>query len=193
MLIPTVIKRFDNSERAYDVFSLLLKHRIVFLNGQINDDMASIICAQLLFLESEDDSKDINLYINSPGGSITSGLAIYDAMNYIKCDVKTIAMGSAASCGSLLLVSGAKGKRCALPNTRIMIHEPFLSGMQGRSVHIEDHANETVYLRDRLKEIYLKNSKTTKKNIDDWFLRDKFFSAVDAKHYGFIDEVIENR
>ncbi|WP_342262067.1 ATP-dependent Clp protease proteolytic subunit [Alphaproteobacteria bacterium endosymbiont of Tiliacea citrago] len=186
MIIPTVVS--EKERGSYDIFSYLLKNRIIFLSGGINDSVANVICAQLLFLEAENPEKDIYLYINSPGGSITSGLAIYDTMQLVKPDVQTWAMGLAASCGSFLLCSGAAGKRFSLPNTRIMLHEPS-GGYEGRSVHIEDHANEVRFLREKLAELYSKHSKQSVDAIYKWFYRETFFSPEIAKEFGIIDHI----
>jgi len=191
-LVPIVIKKSAQGERSYDIYSFLLRNRIVFLNGQINDGVAASICAQLIFLESEDPEQDINLYINSPGGSISAGMAIYDTMQFIRPDVATLGMGMAASCGSFLLSAGAPGKRTALPNTRVMLHEPW-GGYQGRSKHIEDHAKEIIFLRDKLVEIYRKHSGQSSENINNWLDRESFFSAEEAQKFGFIDKVVTSR
>ena len=187
-LIPTVISRSNNSERAYDIYSYLLKNRIIFLNGPINDEVSSNICAQLIFLDSES-SDDISLYINSPGGSVYSTIAIYDTMNFIKCDVKTFGFGLAASCGSWLLCAGAKGKRFALPNLRYMLHEPS-GGFKGRSLHFEDHAKEIMFIRNLLINIYKDSSKASEKQITKWLDRETFLSAKEALEYGFVDEIV---
>lgn len=190
--IPTVIEKAQNFERAHDIYSYLLKNRIVFLNGEIDDTLANIICAQLIFLEAQNPEEDIHLYINSPGGIITSGLAIYDTMQFIKPDVQTWAMGLAASCGSFLLSAGSPGKRNSLPNTRIMLHEPS-GGFRGRSVHIEDQANEVVFLRELLLNLYHKHSNQDKEKIMQWFKRESFFSPSEAKELRLIDNIFEHR
>lgn len=186
--IPTIVKSTKNIERAYDIYSYLLKNRIVFLTGEINDTVANIVCAQLIFLESENPEQDIFLYINSPGGSVTAGLAIYDTMQFVKPDIQTWGFGLAASCGSLLLTAGAKNKRFALPNTRIMLHEPS-GGFNGKSQHIEDHANEIIYLRKVLVDIYHLHSNQDKTIIEEWFKRESFFAPNQAKDLGLIDHV----
>lgn len=190
MIIPTVVSHRERG--SYDIFSYLLKNRIVFLYGGINDEVANVVCAQLLFLEAENPEKDIYLYINSPGGSITSGLAIYDTMQLIKPDVQTWGMGLAASCGSFLLCSGAAKKRFSLPNTRIMLHEPS-GGFEGRSLHIEDQANEVKYLREKLADLYAYHSGQTLDDIAKWFSRETFFSPEQALEFGIIDHVKTNR
>jgi len=189
MLIPTVIEKTGRGERAYDIYSRLLKDRIIMLHGEVNDQSASLIVAQLLFLEAEDPEKDIYLYINSPGGVVTAGMSIYDTMNYIKPDVVTICMGQAASMGALLLSSGAKGKRYALPHARIMIHQP-LGGAQGQATDIEIHAKEILRMKKELNEILAKNTGKTVKKIAADTERDNFMSAKEAVEYGLIDEVL---
>lgn len=192
LLIPNVIERTGNGERAYDLYSRLLKDRIILLNSEINDSVAGIITAELLYLESIDPVKDIQMYINSPGGSVSAGLAIYDTMNYIKCDVSTICMGMAASMGSFLLSSGTKGKRFALPNSEIMIHQP-LGGAQGQCTDIQIAANHIETVRNRLEKILAEN---TGKPLDVIHVdtdRDNYLSAEDAKNYGLIDTVITHR
>lgn len=192
LLIPNVIERTGNGERAYDLYSRLLKDRIILLNSEINDSVAGIITAELLYLESIDPVKDIQMYINSPGGSVSAGLAIYDTMNYIKCDVSTICMGMAASMGSFLLSSGTKGKRFALPNSEIMIHQP-LGGAQGQCTDIQIAANHIETTRNLLEKILAKN---TGKPLDVIHVdtdRDNYLSAEDAKNYGLIDTVITHR
>lgn len=192
LLIPNVIERTGNGERAYDLYSRLLKDRIILLNSEINDSIAGIITAELLYLESIDPVKDIQMYINSPGGSVSAGLAIYDTMNYIKCDVSTICMGMAASMGSFLLSSGTKGKRFALPNSEIMIHQP-LGGAQGQCTDIQIAANHIETIRNRLEKILAEN---TGKPLDVIHVdtdRDNYLSAEDAKNYGLIDTVITHR
>ena len=191
-LVPMVVEQSNKGERAYDIYSRLLKERIIFLVGPINDNVASLVTAQLLFLESEDPKKEINLYINSPGGLVTAGLGIYDTMQYIKPDVSTLCIGQAASMGSFLLAAGKKGKRFSLPNSRIMVHQPS-AGFQGQATDIEIHANEVLALKKRLNEIY---SKHTGKSVDDVkkaLERDNFMNPDTAKEFGLIDEVVENR
>jgi ATP-dependent Clp protease protease subunit len=191
-LVPMVVEQTNKGERAYDIYSRLLKERIIFLVGPINDNVASLVTAQLLFLESEDPKKEINLYINSPGGLVTAGLGIYDTMQYIKPDVSTLCIGQAASMGSFLLAAGKKGKRFSLPNSRIMVHQPS-AGFQGQATDIEIHANEVLALKKRLNEIY---SKHTSKSVDDVkkaLERDNFMTPEVAKDFGLIDAVVENR
>ena len=191
-LVPMVVEQSNKGERAYDIYSRLLKERIIFLVGPINDNVASLVTAQLLFLESEDPKKEINLYINSPGGLVTAGLGIYDTMQYIKPDVSTLCIGQAASMGSFLLTAGKKGKRFSLPNSRIMVHQPS-AGFQGQATDIEIHANEVLALKKRLNEIY---SKHTGKSVDDVkkaLERDNFMTPEAAKDFGLIDAVVENR
>ena len=191
-LVPMVVEQSSKGERAYDIYSRLLKERIIFLVGPINDNVASLVTAQLLFLESEDPKKEINLYINSPGGLVTAGLGIYDTMQYIKADVSTLCIGQAASMGSFLLAAGKKGKRFSLPNSRIMVHQPS-AGFQGQATDIEIHANEVLALKKRLNEIY---SKHTGKSVDDVkkaLERDNFMTPDTAKEFGLIDQVVENR
>ena len=191
-LIPMVVEQTNRGERSYDIYSRLLKERIIFLNGPVEDMMASVICAQLLFLESENPSKDIFMYINSPGGVVTSGMAIYDTMEYIRPDVSTVCIGQAASMGSLLLTAGAAGKRHCLPNARIMTHQPS-SGFQGQATDIEIHAKEIISLRSRLNKIYEKHSGKTLKQIEKIMERDTFMSPTEAKEMGLIDEVVTKR
>jgi ATP-dependent Clp protease protease subunit len=191
-LVPMVVEQTNRGERAYDIFSRLLKERIIFLNGPIDDGVASLVCSQLLFLESENPTKDISMYINSPGGIVTSGLAIYDTMEYIRPDVSTVCMGQAASMGSLLLTAGAAAKRFSLPNARIMTHQPS-GGFQGQATDIEIHAKEILDLRQRLNGIYEKHSGKTIKQIEKIMDRDTFMKAEDAKNFGLIDEVVEKR
>ncbi|HEY4884111.1 MAG TPA: ATP-dependent Clp endopeptidase proteolytic subunit ClpP [Myxococcales bacterium] len=186
---PTVIEQTHRGERAYDLYSRLLKDRIVFLGTPVDDDVANIIVAQMLFLESEDPDKDINLYINSPGGSVTSGLAIYDTMQYVKCQVSTICMGQAASMGALLLAAGAKGKRYSLPHSRIMIHQPS-GGFGGQASDIELHAKEILRLKAKLNEIMQKHTGQGLDRIEKDTDRDYFMGAGEAKEYGLIDEVV---
>ena len=190
--IPYVVEQGAGGERAYDIYSRLLKERIVFVVGPINDNVASLVTAQLLFLESEDPKKEISLYINSPGGLVTAGLGIYDTMQYIKPHVSTLCIGQAASMGSFLLAAGAKGKRFSLPNSRIMVHQPS-AGFQGQATDIEIHANEVLSLKKRLNEIY---SKHTGQSVDEIKLaleRDNFMTAEDAKSFGLIDKVVDKR
>jgi ATP-dependent Clp protease protease subunit len=191
-LVPMVVEQTNRGERAYDIFSRLLKERIIFLNGPIDDGVASLVCSQLLFLESENPTKDISMYVNSPGGIVTSGLAIYDTMEYIRPDVSTVCMGQAASMGSLLLTAGAAGKRFSLPSARIMTHQPS-GGFQGQATDIEIHAKEILDLRRRLNGIYEKHSGKTIKQIEKIMDRDTFMTAEDAKNFGLIDEVVEKR
>ena len=191
-LVPMVVEQSNKGERAYDIYSRLLKERIIFLTGQINDNVASLVTAQLLFLEAEDPKKEIYLYINSPGGLVTAGLGIYDTMQYIKPDISTLCIGQAASMGSFLLAAGTKGKRFSLPNSRVMVHQPS-AGFQGQVTDIEIHANEVSSLKKRLNEIY---SKHTGKSVDEVkaaLERDNFMTAEVAKDYGLIDEVVEKR
>ncbi|MHA1541327.1 MAG: ATP-dependent Clp endopeptidase proteolytic subunit ClpP [Alphaproteobacteria bacterium] len=192
MLIPTVIETTGRGERAYDIYSRLLKERIIFLSGQVNDDLASIICAQLLHLESENPEKDISLYINSPGGVVTSGMAIYDTMNYIRPNVRTVCMGQCASMGAVLLAGGTAGKRFALPNSRIMIHQPS-GGAQGQATDIEIHAKEILTLRKRLNEIMAEHCDQDIDTIEKAMERDNFMSVKDAKKFGVIDSIITHR
>jgi ATP-dependent Clp protease, protease subunit len=191
-LVPMVVEQTNRGERAYDIYSRLLKERIIFLVGPVNDMMASLVCAQLLFLESENPTKDISLYINSPGGVVTSGLAIYDTMQYIRPDIATVCIGMAASMGSLLLTAGAKGKRVALPNASIMIHQPS-GGFQGQATDIEIHAREILRTRARLNEIYVKHTSQTLDAVATALERDRFMSPQEAKAFGLIDEVMVNR
>jgi ATP-dependent Clp protease protease subunit len=191
-LVPIVIEQTARGERSFDIYSRLLKERIIFLTGEVNDYVASLICAQMLFLESENPSKDIFFYINSPGGVVTSGLSIYDTMQYIKPDVSTIVMGQAASMGSLLLTGGCKGKRYALPNGRIMVHQPS-GGARGQATDIEIQAREILSLRKRLNEIYVKHTGQKIEAIETALERDRFMSPDEAKAFGLIDEVITHR
>ena len=191
-LVPMVVEQSNRGERAYDIYSRLLKERIIFLTGQINDNVASLITAQLLFLEAEDPKKEIFLYINSPGGLVTSGLGIYDTMQYIKPDVSTLCIGQAASMGSFLLAAGTKGKRFSLPNSRIMVHQPS-AGFQGQATDIEIHANEVLALKKRLNEIYSKHTGKSVDEIKSALERDNFMTADSAKSFGLIDEVVEKR
>lgn len=192
MLIPMVIEQSSRGERAYDIYSRLLKDRIIFMGEQVHDQMANTIIAQMLFLESEDPDKDINLYINSPGGSVTAGLAIYDTMQYIKADVTTICMGQTASMAAMLLAAGAKGKRYALPHARILIHQP-LGGMQGQATDIEIHTREILRMRDELNNILAKHTGQDLKTIEKDTERDYFMSSTEAKEYGIVDRIITSR
>ena len=189
-LVPMVLEQTSRGERAFDIYSRLLKERIVFLTGVISDEISSLICSQLLFLESENPKKDISFYINSPGGAVTAGLAIYDTMQYIKPDITTVCIGQAASMGSLLLASGSKGKRQALPHSRIMIHQPS-GGIEGKAADIEIHAKEILSLRSSLNNIYVKHTNQNLKSVEDALDRDKFLSAEEAKEFGLIDLVVE--
>ena len=191
-LIPMVVEQTSRGERAYDIYSRLLKERIVFLVGPVNDNLASLITAQLLFLESENPKKEISFYINSPGGLVTSGLGIYDTMQYIKPPVSTLCIGQASSMGSFLLSSGAKGKRFSLPNSRIMVHQPS-AGYQGQATDIEIHAREILALKDRLNKIYAKHTKKNESEIKKALERDNFMTPTEAKAFGLIDEVVEKR
>ena len=191
-LVPMVVEQTNRGERAYDIFSLLLKQRIIFLVGPVNDAVASLVCAQLLFLESENPNKDIAFYINSPGGVVTSGLAIYDTMQFIRPPVSTLCTGQAASMGSLLLAAGAKDLRFALPNSRIMVHQPS-GGFQGQATDIMLHAQEILNLKRRLNEIYVKHTGQPLKKIEDALERDMFLTSEMAKEFGLIDKVIEKR
>lgn len=191
-LVPTVVEQTGRGERAFDIYSRLLKERIIFLTGPVQDDVSSLICAQLLFLEAEDPKKEISFYINSPGGVVTSGLAILDTMNYIKCPVSTIVMGQAASMGSLLLCCGEKGRRFALPNSRIMIHQPS-GGFQGQATDIEIHAREILDLKARLNQIYVKQTGQSLETVERAMERDNFMTPEDAKKFGLIDEIISSR
>jgi ATP-dependent Clp protease protease subunit len=191
-LVPMVVEQTNRGERSYDIFSRLLKERIIFLTGPINDQVASLICAQLLFLESENPNKDISFYVNSPGGVVSSGLAIYDTMQYIRPDVSTVCIGQAASAGSLLLMAGAKEKRFALPNAKIMVHQPS-GGFQGQATDIEIHAREILETRRRLNEIYAHHTGQPLKTIEEAMERDKFMSAEDSKEFGLIDAVVSER
>jgi ATP-dependent Clp protease protease subunit len=191
-LVPMVVEQTNRGERAYDIYSRLLKERIIFLTGPVHDMVASLVNAQLLFLESENPNKDISFYINSPGGVVTSGLSIYDTMQYIRCDVSTVCIGQAASMGSLLLCAGAKKKRYSLPNSRIMVHQPS-GGFQGQATDIEIHAREILMLRARLNEIYVHHTGQDIKVVEDALERDKFLSPAEAKDFGLIDEVVSER
>tara|TARA_B100001741_G_scaffold174078_1_gene143546 strand:+ start:1442 stop:2050 length:609 start_codon:yes stop_codon:yes gene_type:complete len=191
-LVPMVVEQSNKGERAYDIYSRLLKERIIFLTGPINDSVASLVTAQLLFLEAEDPKKEIYLYINSPGGLVTAGLGIYDTMQYIKPEITTICIGQAASMGSFLLAAGAKGKRFSLPNSRIMVHQPS-AGFQGQATDIEIHANEVLSLKKRLNEIYSKHTGKSVDEIKNALERDNFMTTDSAKLFGLIDEVVEKR
>ncbi|MDW2981499.1 MAG: ATP-dependent Clp endopeptidase proteolytic subunit ClpP [Rhodanobacter sp.] len=191
-LVPMVVEQTARGERSYDIYSRLLKERVVFLVGEVNDQVANLIVAQMLFLESENPDKDINFYINSPGGSVTAGLAIYDTMQFIKPNVSTMCIGQACSMGSFLLMAGAKGKRFALPNSRIMIHQPS-GGAQGQATDIEIQAREILYVRERLNKLYVQHTGQPLEKIEADMERDRFMSAADAKAYGLIDDVLEKR
>ena len=191
-LVPMVVEQSNKGERAYDIYSRLLKERIIFLTGQINDNVASLVTAQLLFLESEDPKKEIYVYINSPGGLVTAGLGIYDTMQYIKPDISTLCIGQAASMGSFLLAAGTNGKRFSLPNSRIMVHQPS-AGFQGQATDIEIHAKEVLSLKKRLNEIYSKHTGKTVDEVKTALERDNFMSPDVAKTFGLIDEVVEKR
>ena len=191
-LVPMVVEQSPRGERAYDIYSRLLKERIIFLGSGVNDDVANVIVAQLLFLEAEDPGKDVTFYINSPGGSVTAGLAIYDTMQYIKCDIATLCMGQAASMGALLLAAGTNGKRYSLPNARIMIHQP-MGGFQGQATDIDIHAKEILRMREDLNRILAHHTKHTMKKISVDTDRDNFMGPVEAKKYGIIDKVLSNR
>ena len=191
-LVPMVVEQTNRGERAYDIYSRLLKERIIFLTGPINDAVASLVCAQLLYLESENPKKDISFYVNSPGGLVTAGLAMYDTMQYIRPDVSTVCIGQAASAGSLLLMAGAKDKRYALPNAKIMVHQPS-GGFEGQATDIEIHAREILRTRQRLNEIYSKHTGQDVETIEDAMERDKFMSPEEALDFGLIDHVVVNR
>ena len=191
-LVPMVVEQTNRGERAYDIYSRLLKERIIFVMGPVNDAVASVVCAQLLFLEAENPTKDISMYINSPGGVVTSGLAMYDTMEYIRPDVSTVCIGQAASMGSLLLTAGKAGKRYALPNARIMVHQPS-GGFQGQATDIEIHAREILAVRARLNEIYVKHTGQRLDEIEKAMERDNFMTPETAKAFGIIDEVIDKR
>ena len=191
-LIPMVVEQTNKGERAYDIYSRLLKERIVFLVGPVNDSVASLVTAQLLFLESENPKKEINFYINSPGGLVTSGLGIYDTMQYIKSPVSTLCIGQASSMGSFLLAAGEKGKRFSLPHSRIMVHQPS-AGFQGQATDIQIHAKEILSLKERLNQIYSKHTGKSVKEISQALERDKFMTAQEAKDFGLIDSVVEKR
>lgn len=191
-LVPMVVEQTNRGERAYDIYSRLLKERIIFLTGGVNDAVASLVSAQLLYLESENPTKDIAFYINSPGGIVTSGLSIYDTMQYIKPDITTVCLGQAASMGSLLLTAGTAGKRYSLPNSRIMLHQPS-GGFQGQATDIEIHAKEILDLRKRLNEIYVKHTGQSIEKIEGALERDNFMTPEDAKEFGLLDHVVETR
>ena len=191
-LVPMVVEQSNKGERAYDIYSRLLKERIIFLTGQINDTVASLVTAQLLFLEAEDPKKEIYFYINSPGGLVTAGLGIYDTMQYIKPEISTLCIGQAASMGSFLLASGSKGKRFSLPNSRIMVHQPS-AGFQGQATDIEIRAKEVLNLKDRLNQIYSKHTGKSVEEIKSALERDNFMTADVAKDFGLVDEVVEKR
>jgi len=191
-LIPMVVEQSNRGERAYDIYSRLLKERIIFLVGPVNDNVSTLVTAQLLYLESENPKKEISFYINSPGGLVTSGLGIYDTMQYIKPAVSTLCIGQASSMGSFLLAAGEKGKRFSLPNSRIMVHQPS-AGYQGQATDIEIHAKEILSLKDRLNKIYSKHTKKSELEIKKALERDKFMSPLEAKDFGLIDEVVEKR
>jgi ATP-dependent Clp protease protease subunit len=192
LLVPMVVEQTNRGERAFDIYSRLLKERIIFLVGPVNDQVASLVCAQLLFLEAESPKKDIALYINSPGGVVTSGLAMYDTMQYIRSDVSTVCIGMAASMGSLLLTAGAKGKRFCLPNARVMIHQPS-GGYQGQATDIEIHAREVLAVKARLNAIYAKHTGQPLDKIEESMERDNFMTPEKAKEFGLIDEVVDKR
>ena len=191
-LIPMVVEQTSRGERSYDIYSRLLKERIIFLTGVIEDNVASLICAQLLFLESENPNKDISFYINSSGGAVTSGLAIYDTMQYIKPDITTVCIGQAASMGSLLLTAGSKNKRYALPHSRIMVHQPS-GGVQGQASDIQIHANEILTIRKNLNEIYVRHTGQNIKKIEEYLDRDSFMGPDEAKDFGLIDKIVNKR
>ena len=191
-LVPMVVEQTPRGERAFDIYSRLLKERVIFITGPVEDHMANLIVAQLLFLEADNPDKDINLYINSPGGSVTAGMSIYDTMSYIKPDISTLCIGQAASMGSFLLAAGTKGKRFSLPNSRIMVHQPS-AGFQGQATDIEIHANEVLSLKKRLNEIYSKHTGKSVDEIKSALERDNFMTADTAKSFGLIDEVVEKR
>ena len=192
-LIPMVVEQTSRGERSYDIYSRLLKERVIFLVGEVNDQVANVLIAQMLFLESENPEKDINLYINSPGGSVTAGLAIYDTMQYLKPDVSTMCIGQAASMGALLLTAGAKDKRFSLPHSRIMIHQPWAGGISGQASDIEIHAREILTMREKLNAILSRHTGKPIETITHDTERDRFMSAGDAKDYGLIDTVLERR
>ncbi len=191
-LVPMVVEQTNRGERSYDIYSRLLKERIIFLVGPVNDFVSSLVCAQLLFLESENPSKDISFYINSPGGVVSSGLAIYDTMQYIRSPVSTVCVGQAASMGSLLLAAGAKDKRYSLPHSRVMVHQPS-GGFQGQASDIEIHAREILTLRSRLNDIYIRHTGQSMEAIEEAMERDRFMSPEEARDFGLIDEVVTTR
>jgi|TARA_Y100001001_G_C7948379_1_gene288148 ATP-dependent Clp protease protease subunit len=191
-LIPMVVEQTSRGERSYDIYSRLLKERIIFLTGVIEDNVSSLICAQLLFLESENPNKDISFYINSSGGAVTSGLAIYDTMQYIKPDITTVCIGQAASMGSLLLAAGSKNKRYALPHSRIMVHQPS-GGVEGQASDIQIHANEILTIRKKLNEIYVQHTGQNIKKIEEYLDRDSFMGPEEAKDFGLIDKIVNKR
>ena len=191
-LIPMVVEQTSRGERSYDIYSRLLKERIIFLTGIVDDNVASLICAQLLFLESENPNKDISFYINSSGGVVTSGLAIYDTMQYIKPDITTVCIGQAASMGSLLLAAGSKNKRYALPHARIMVHQPS-GGVEGQASDIQIHANEILTIRKKLNEIYVQHTGQDIKKIEEYLDRDSFMGPEEAKSFGLIDKIVKKR
>jgi ATP-dependent Clp protease, protease subunit len=191
-LVPIVVEQTARGERSYDIYSRLLKERVIFLVGEVNDQVANVLIAQMLFLESENPDKDIHLYINSPGGAVTAGLAIYDTMQFIKPDVSTMCIGQACSAGSLLLMAGAKGKRFSLPNSRIMIHQPS-GGAQGQATDIEIQAREILYIRQRLNQLYVDHTGQPVEKIERDMERDRFMNPVEAKEYGLIDQVLDRR
>jgi ATP-dependent Clp protease protease subunit len=191
-LVPMVVEQTARGERAFDIYSRLLKERIIFLTGPVHDGVSSLICAQLLFLESENPNKDIAFYINSPGGVVTSGLAIYDTMQYIRSPVSTVCIGQAASMGSLLLAAGAAGKRYCLPNSRVMVHQPS-GGAQGQATDIEIQAREILAVRARLNQIYVKHTGQPLEKVEQTLERDRFMSGAEAKEFGIVDEVVESR
>ncbi|TDR79767.1 ATP-dependent Clp endopeptidase proteolytic subunit ClpP [Paludibacterium purpuratum] len=192
-LVPMVVEQSGRGERAYDIYSRLLKERIVFLVGPVTDESANLVVAQLLFLESENPDKDISLYINSPGGSITAGMSIYDTMNFIKPDVSTLCVGQAASMGAFLLAAGAEGKRFALPNSRVMIHQPLIGGLSGQATDIEIHARELLKVKARMNELMAKHAGQTVEKVQHDTERDNFMSADEAQAYGLIDKVLSTR
>ncbi|MBM5570209.1 ATP-dependent Clp endopeptidase proteolytic subunit ClpP [Deefgea chitinilytica] len=192
-LVPMVVEQSGRGERAYDIYSRLLKERVIFLVGPVNDQMANLVVAQLLFLESENPDKDISLYINSPGGSVTAGMAIYDTMQFIKPDVSTLCIGMAASMGAFLLSGGAKGKRFSLPNSRIMIHQPLIGGLQGQASDIEIHARELIKTKRTLNELLAKHTGQDIETVERDTDRDNFMNAEEAKAYGLVDEVLASR
>ena len=192
-LVPMVVEQTSRGERSYDIYSRLLKERVIFLVGEVNDHVANVLVAQMLFLESENPDKDINLYINSPGGSVTAGLAIYDTMQFIKPAVSTMCIGQAASMGAMLLAAGANGKRYSLPHSRVMIHQPWAGGISGQATDIEIHAREILSMRERLNEILAEHTGKPIEEIAHDTERDRFMSAADAQAYGLIDQVLDRR